>query len=129
IGPKLADANRRNNRNELLQWSRALRDHGAVEPALWDVADDMLASVDRDGILVTAGEMDTYPILARQHAQGERRDVLLIDIRLLDDPAYRQRIWESTRARGMVPGPGEGFIRLLSEAIDRPLFFSTALGA
>src|SRR5690606_2461183 len=129
IGPKLADANRRNNRSELLQWSRALRDHGAVEPALWDVADDLLASVDRDGILVTAGEMDTYPILARQHAQSQRRDVLVIDIRLLDDPAYRQRIWERTRARGKVPGSGDGFIQALSTATDRTLFLSTALGA
>ncbi len=129
IGPKLADANRRNNRSELVQWSRALRDHGNVEPALWDVADDMLASVDADGILVTAGEMDTYPILARQHAQSQRRDVLVIDIRLLDDPAYRQRIWERTRARGKVPGSGDGFIQALSTATDRTLFLSTALGA
>jgi hypothetical protein len=128
IGPKLADASRRQNERELTQWSRALRDHGEVAPGLWSFADDLLASVDREGILVAAGDMDALPLLARQHADGQRRDVLVIDVRLLDDPAYRQRIWEKTRARGGVPRVGDAFIPALADATERPLFLSPALG-
>ena len=128
IGPKLADALRRNHSMELTQWARKMRDQGDIAPGLYQFADDLLNSVEKDGILITAGEMDTYPILTRQFADGRRRDVLVIDQRLLVDPAYRQRIWERTRSRGPVHDSGSGFIAALAEATDRQLFLSPALG-
>ncbi len=129
IGPKLADAARRNNINELGQWSRAMKARGEVAPGLWSFADDLLASVDQDGILIAAGEMDAYPILTRQFADGQRKDVFVIDFRLLEDAAYRHRIWEKTRAKGNVPANAIGFIAALAEATERPLFLSPALGS
>lgn len=128
IGPKLADAARRQNQQELEQWSRAMLDRGQVAPGLWEFADDLFASVERNGVLVAAGEMDAYPLWTRQFASGERTDVLVIDIRLLGDPAYRQRIWDKTKAKGKVPGSETHFLPELAGAINRPLHFSPALG-
>ncbi len=128
IGPKLADALRRNHSMELTQWSRKMRDRGGIAPGLYSFADELLNSVEQDGILVTAGEMDTYPIVTRQYAEGRRRDVLVIDERLLVDPAYRQRVWERAKARGKVPGSEAGFLLELAVATDRQLFLSPALG-
>ncbi len=128
IGPKLADALRRNHSMELTQWSRKMRDRGGIAPGLYSFADELLNSVEQDGILVTAGEMDTYPIVTRQYAEGRRRDVLVIDERLLVDPAYRQRVWERAKARGKVPGTEAGFLAELAVATDRQLFLSPALG-
>ncbi len=128
IGPKLADAVRRNHSLEMTQWARKMRDQGDIAPGLYQFADDLLNSVEKDGMLITAGEMDSYPILTRQYADGRRRDVLVIDQRLLIDPAYRQRIWERTRAKGSVPSSESGFISALAAATDRQLFLSPAMG-
>jgi hypothetical protein len=128
IGPKLADATRRDNTQQLALWARALKDRGGVAPGLWVFADDLLRSVEQNGVLVAAGEMDAYPLLARQFADGVRRDVLVIDPRLLSDAAYRQRIWERTKARGRVPADEKEFVGRLAQATDRPLYLSPALG-
>jgi hypothetical protein len=128
IGPKLADALRRNHSLELTQWARKMRDQGQMAAGLYSFADDLFNSIEKDGVIFTAGEMDTYPLLTRQYADGRRRDVLVIDQRLLGDPAYRQRIWERTSASGSVPTSENGFIAALANSTDRQIFLSPALG-
>ncbi len=127
IGPRLGDAARRNNAAELAQWSRAMRDRGGVADGLWRFAEDLFSSVDEHGILVAAGDMDAYPLWTMQYADGRRKDVLVVDKRLLGDPAYRQRLWERAKAKGKVPGQ-EDFLVRLAGATARPFFLSPALG-
>jgi len=126
--PLLMDAARRFDQAALVRQSRVLKERGGVAPGLWRMADDILRSVDRDGVLIAAGEMDACPLWAKQHAEGARKDVLVVDARLLGDPAYRQRVWAMTRARGAVPGEASGFTERLAAAMDRPVFLSMALG-
>ncbi len=128
IGPQLAHAAQRGDQAAIAVWSKELRTRGRVAPGLWQVAEDLLASVDRDGILITAGEMDAYPAWALQAAANKRRDVLIVDERLLEDPTYRSRIWVAAGCKGNVPGTSQTFIPGLSTASSRPVFLSMALG-
>jgi hypothetical protein len=127
IGPQLGNAARLDSETELTHWSRAMRTRGNLAPGLKQVADDMLLSMETDAILIAAGEMDAYPLWTRQYADGFRKDVLVIDQRLLVDPAYRQRMWSRTRSRGPVPGSSQ-FVELLATSTSRPVYLSPALG-
>lgn len=129
IAPQLVNSARKDQREELVRWSSAMKERGEVSPALYRLAEDILASVDKNGVLIAAGEMDAYPIWVEQYADGQRNDVLVIDQRLLGDPAYRMRMWERTKANGVLPNDGPGFIERLPAAIERPVFLSLAVGA
>ncbi len=128
IGPQLDNAARLDNAEQLVFWSKAMRDRGNLAPGLRQVADDMLLSVEYDAVFLAAGEMDAYALWTRQFADGFRRDVLVIDHRLLGDPAYRQRMWAACRAQGAVPSSAKDFIDRLYRSTARPVYLSPALG-
>lgn len=128
IGPQLDNAARLDNPDQLVYWSKAMRDRGSLAPGLRQVADDMLLSVEHDAVFLAAGEMDAYALWTRQFADGFRRDVLVIDHRLLGDPAYRQRMWSACRAQGAVPSSAKAFVDRLYHSTTRPVYLSPALG-
>jgi hypothetical protein len=128
LGPLLVNAARKGAANELVAQARAFEARGQVKPGLWSLADDLLASVDQNGVLVVAGDMDALPVLVRQQVHQLRRDVLVIDQRLLADPGYRQRMWTLAKGSGAVPGDAEGFKQALLSRSGRPVFLSLALG-
>lgn len=128
IGPQLMNSIRTSNSSGIVRWSKALKSQGNVATDLWKLTDDLLLSVEKDAILFTAGEMDAYPAWAKQYAEGVRKDVLIVDERLLVDAAYRQQVWTSAGARGTATAAGHAFIGALATATKRPVFLSLALG-
>jgi len=128
IAPQLVNSARKDSPMELTKWAGAMKARGEVAPGLYAMAEDIMTSVDQDGVLIAAGEMDAYPLWTDQFANGKRKDVLVVDERLLVDPAYRIRIWDRTKARGSVPTSAVGFAARLETATDRPVFLSLALG-
>lgn len=129
IAPQLVSAARKDQREDLIKWSQAMEQRGEVAPQLYELASDILLSVDKNGVLIAAGEMDAYPLWVMQYANGKRSDVLVVDQRLLADPAYRARMWERARAKGPAPSDATGFLAKLHSATERPLFLSMAVGA
>lgn len=128
IAPQLVNSARKDNAAELTKWAGAMKTRGAVAPGLYRMAEDIMASVDPNGVLIAAGEMDAYPLWTEQYASAKRKDILVVDERLLIDPAYRLRIWDRAKARGAVPATAAGFAMQLEAATDRPVFLSLALG-
>ncbi len=127
IAPQLVNAARKDDANELAKRAADMKVRGKIAPSLYKVAEDMMASVEPDAILIAAGEMDAYPLWVGQFADGKRKDLLVVDQRLLVDPAYRMRIWAKAKANG--PAAGEaGFIANLAAATERPVFVSLSLG-
>lgn len=128
LGPLLTQALRNDDRPKLAAAAKEMRLRGEVAPGLLEMAEDILLSVEPGAVLIAAGEMDGFPLLVRQFAEGRRPDVLLLDQRLLEDPTYRARIWQRAKARGAVPPDEVSFPERLLHSCDRPLYFSLALG-
>jgi hypothetical protein len=128
LAPLMANAARKFNFTELASRAITFRNEGGVPPALWHLADDVLLALDRNAVLFVAGDMDTYPLWVVQYGNGRRQDVLVVDQRLLHDPAYRQRVWAETKAKGKVPGDPQEFLQALPLATDRPVHYALSLG-
>jgi hypothetical protein len=87
----------------LANWSSASR---AGQTDTRDFAADLLNSVEPYGILVTAGDNDTFPLWYAQEVEGIRRDVLVANTSLLNTEWYtRQMIRRPTFEYDAERGP------------------------
>ncbi|MBL7962410.1 MAG: hypothetical protein JNM31_01075 [Flavobacteriales bacterium] len=126
-GPMLGAALRNGDKAGVDQWATRLAAPGMVTNPLLDYATDLLASVDRNAVIFTNGDLDTYPALVRVHAGRVRPDVLIIDRRSLNDAAYRQRCWKDAGAKGQAPADDPRFASQLAVATDRPVYLAASM--
>jgi hypothetical protein len=64
-----------------------------------DVAWDMLQSAEPYGILITAGDNDTFPLWYMQEVEGVRRDVLVANLSLMNTQWHIRQL----KRRGVIP--------------------------
>ncbi len=104
-----------------------LRDRRLLAPGLTLMAADLLASVDRGGVLLLGGDMDACPVVMVQQLDGLRADVFAVDVRLLGDAGYRQRVWRMAGAAGPAPGSAQALVNALPQSTARPVHLALSL--
>lgn len=117
----------------------ALLSTGRIPEPLVDLAYNMLAGVERDGVILTNGDNDTYPPLALQAARGFRTDVAIVNLSLLNLDWYREMLrtgpWKvpvpepPADSKGPASPPAlEGLIENLAEdGWRRPLYYAVTV--
>jgi hypothetical protein len=99
-----------------------------------DFAQDILQSVEPYGILITAGDNDTFPLWYAQEVEGVRRDVTLANLSLMNtrwhlrqlrrrqtpafDPAEAASLWKRSEAPMAWPRPKESVFSLTEAQLD-----------
>jgi hypothetical protein len=76
---------------------------GLYDPFIRDMAKRYLASCDSNAILITNGDIDTYPLLYIQESEGFRKDVSVVNINLLNDGRYISYLRQDNPEREPVP--------------------------
>lgn len=61
----------------------------------FDYAKDILTSVPQNGILITHGTNDSYPVIYQQFVNDFRKDIQVISMPLLQSEAYRNKLAEA----------------------------------
>jgi hypothetical protein len=104
-----------------------------MDPALLFYNYNVLMSVDKDAILITNGDNDTYPLWILQDALGVRKDVMVINqsLILLDD--YRTEIFGDFKIKsftttfnsaGSVPAFREALFDHIRKNSERPFYYA-----
>lgn len=80
--------------SDIEKFSRKLSDSGIYNTAEVTYNRNVLSSVEQNGILVTNGNVDTYPVLMMQQLQSYRKDVRIICLEWLANETYSKTVSE-----------------------------------
>ena len=78
-----------------------------LHPLLYDYARSVLQSVSQNGVLLTQGHQDTYPLRVLQSCEGYRSDVVVVHLSwFVSSDSYRQQIAKRMNAQGSFKNKG-----------------------
>jgi tetratricopeptide (TPR) repeat protein len=110
---------------------KALSDENYFPKPVLDFGYNLLASADKNAIIFTHGDMDTYPLLTLQQGRGLRTDVRVVNVNLLNLPWYAKyvrdkmgvpisvpnEVLDTLKPAVMNPGKKEEDVKLVSDLL------------
>ncbi len=78
---------------KVTRFCRILFDADEFKPSLLAWNYNMLVTIEKDGILLTHGDNDTYPAWVLQRVKNTRKDVRVLNVNLLMHDAYREKVF------------------------------------
>jgi hypothetical protein len=72
----------------------------ALSPSLFEYTQNVLASLEPNAVIFTAGDLDTYPIWILQAARGVRPDVTVVNTSLMLIPEYCEWLLDDQGIKG-----------------------------
>ncbi len=93
---------------------------------------NVLQSLDDNGILITNGDNDTYPLWILQYALGIKKQVVVVNINLITVDDYRKQLYAENGIpaddfKALEQPRQENIIRHLIERSGRPVYFAGTL--
>lgn len=116
---------------------------GDVSPGVLNWNYNVLASLEKDAILFTNGDNDTYPVWMLQYVKNFRKDVLVLNINLMMVDEYRNALFEQNSIKPFTvdfskykeeknPLPGvmtELIKHVVNNSQNRPVYFALTLNS
>lgn len=97
---KLREACISHNGEKMREHALELASYTAYSAEQLEYAINLLLSVEQNGILITGGKGDTYPLMTLQYVRAMRPDVSLVQASWLENPDYAQWIQQSYGLQG-----------------------------
>lgn len=87
------------------EFAKKLMKSNTIESGVYKYNENVLRSIDKNGILITNGYDDTYPIWVLQTQKGMRKDVRVLSLDLLQNKDYRKNILKKYGLKDPGVGP------------------------
>lgn len=116
---------------------------GDVSPGVLNWNYNVLASLEKDAILFTNGDNDTYPVWMLQYVKNFRKDVLVLNINLMMVDEYRNALFKQNsikpftvdfskykEEKNPLPGVMSELIKhVVNNSLNRPVYFALTLNS
>ncbi len=114
----------KDNSAKKAEFTKKLMASKSIETGVYQYNENVLRSIDKNGILITNGYDDTYPIWVLQNEKGMRKDVKVLSLDILQNKDYRKRILRKYGLKdpGIGPENKEFLSKLLYANADKNIF-------
>ena len=89
----------KDNRKEIKKYSDIWFNANDYSPNILNFGYNILASCEDNSVLITNGDNDTYPLIIVQNAMNFRRDVNVLNIYLLKQKNYRDKVFSRLKVK------------------------------
>lgn len=117
------------DKNKIKEISKKWLESNEMPAGILNYNYNMLMSLEKNAIIFSNGDNDTYPVWLLQNAMGIRTDVTLINLSLIYLDDYRKTIFEEIKVPNSLEKNDTAFIQklishILTNAKSRPLYFA-----
>lgn len=111
------------------EFCKKLYNSNEFSPAVMEYAYNMLQSLDKNAILITHGEYDTYPAWILQYLKHTRSDVTILYLDLLEKDSYRKtKLSELGINVNSTPASGKAaFLKEIASKSHQPVYFANTV--
>lgn len=117
------------NTNKKTEFCKKLNDSKNIPASIMEFAHNILQSIEKNAILITHGEYDTYPVWIWQHVKNTRNDITILYIDLLEKENYRKaKLSElGININPSIASGKEVLLKELASKSTRPVYFANTV--